>query len=64
LSIATPQPDQLARLMRLQKLTPGDFAAVIRQSRFRPITSSANFVSALEAECSLKEGSKSTIGFI
>jgi SpoVK/Ycf46/Vps4 family AAA+-type ATPase len=64
LSIATPQPDQLARLMRLQKLTPGDFAAVIRQSRFRPITSSADFVLALEAECSLKEGSKSTIGFL
>ena len=63
LSIPTPQPEQLAKLMRIQKLTPGDFAAVIRQNRFRPITSSADLVSALEAECALKEGTKSSIGF-
>ena len=64
LSIPTPQPEQLAKLMRMQKLTPGDFAAVIRQNRFRPITSSADLVSALEAECALKEGTKSSIGFL
>ncbi len=64
LSIPTPQPEQMARLMRMQRLTPGDFAAVIRQNRFRPITSSGDLVSALEAECSLKEGAKSSIGFI
>ena len=64
LSIPTPQPEQMAKLMHMQNLTPGDFAAVIRQTRFRPITSSAHLVSALEAECSLKEGAKSFIGFL
>jgi hypothetical protein len=63
LSIPTPQPEQLARLMRMQKLTHGDVAAVICQNRFRPIASSADLVSALEVECALKEGAKSSIGF-
>ena len=59
----TPQPEQLERLVRMQKLTPGDFAAVVRQNQFRPITSSAELVSALEAECAVKEGAKAAIGF-
>jgi SpoVK/Ycf46/Vps4 family AAA+-type ATPase len=63
LELATPQPEQLAKVMRLQKLTPGDFAAVVRQNRFRPITSSAALVAALEAECAVKEGAKASIGF-
>lgn len=66
LSIAAAQPAQLVRLMRLQKLTPGDFAAVMRQNCFRPIRSAAEMVSALEAECAVKEGarSKPSIGFL
>ena len=64
LAITTPQPQQLTRLMRLHNLTPGDFAAVVRQNQFRPITSSADFVSALEAECAIKEGAKAAIGFL
>jgi SpoVK/Ycf46/Vps4 family AAA+-type ATPase len=64
LELPTPQPEQLAKVMRLQKLTPGDFAAVVRQNRFRPITSPAAFVSALEAECEVKEGAKTAIGFL
>lgn len=64
LSISTPQPEQLTRLMQMQKLTPGDFATVIRQNRFRPMTSSTDIVSALEAECALKEGAKSSMGFL
>lgn len=64
LSISAPSPKQRTRLMRMQMLTPGDFAAVIRQSRFRPITSSADLISALEAECLLKEGKQSSIGFL
>jgi SpoVK/Ycf46/Vps4 family AAA+-type ATPase len=64
LELPTPQPEQLAKMMRLQKLTPGDFAAVVRQNRFRPITTPAAFVSALEAECEVKEGAKSAIGFL
>ena len=63
LSFPTPHADQLTRLMRLNNLTPGDFAAVMRQNRFRPITSSTEMVTSLEAECAVKEGSKPSIGF-
>lgn len=64
LSISAPQPEQEAKLQRLSKLTPGDFAAVARQSRFRAITSAGAMVAALEAECALKEGAKAGIGFL
>ena len=50
--------------MNQQKLTPGDFAAVVRQNHFRPIKSPAAFVAALEAECALKEGARAGIGFL
>jgi transitional endoplasmic reticulum ATPase len=45
-------------------LTPGDFANVARQYRFRRFTSAAEFVEALEAECQLKEpGDRRITGF-
>lgn len=64
LHLAAPQHDLLTRMMRLQRLTPGDFAAVLRQHRFHPIQSPATLVSALEAECAVKEGAKAAIGFL
>lgn len=64
LAIAAPSPELLVRLMRLQKLTPGDFAAVVRQNQFRPVTSSAALVAALEAECAVKGDAKAAIGFL
>ncbi len=64
MNLGTPQSDQLGRLIHLWTLTPGDFAAVVRQNRFRPITSSAGLVAALEAECAVKEGAKAAIGFL
>lgn len=64
LNLSSPSPDLVARMMRLRQLTPGDFAAVMRQHRFRPIQSSVMLVSALEAECAVKEGGKASIGFI
>ena len=64
LGFSTPQPDQLATLMHLQQLTPGDFAAVIRQHRFRPISTCTALVAALEAECTVKDGAKASIGFL
>ena len=63
LGLSTPQPVEMAKLARLQKLTPGDFAAVARQNRFRPIPTATALVAALEAECAVKEGSKTSIGF-
>ncbi len=64
LGFAPPQPDELARLSRLRTLTPGDFAAVIRQNRFRPITTAAALVGALVAECAVKETATPAIGFV
>lgn len=64
LRLPAPQRDLLARSMRMQRLTPGDFALVLRQHRIRPIESPAMLVSALEAECAGKDGGKASIGFL
>lgn len=59
-------PDDLERLAtaHLHYVTPGDFAAVMRQQRFRPATDLAKFLSALNEETSLKSVSKLRIGFV
>jgi transitional endoplasmic reticulum ATPase len=54
-----------SRLAKLSVLTPGDFAAVARQHRFRPLPTPTAFVVGLEEECALKaEERKAAIGFI
>ena len=63
LSLPEPSTDVVHRVTRLACLTPGDFAAVIRQHRFRSLDSIAALMSALEAECALKQGGKHAIGF-
>lgn len=55
---------ELGRLRSLRNLTPGDFAAVVRQNRFRPVKSAAAFVQALVQECTLKTPVSSSIGFL
>jgi hypothetical protein len=57
-------PGNLESFPRCFTLTPGDFAAVIRQNRFRPITTAAALVGALEAECAVKEMATPAIGFV
>lgn len=64
LALAAPGKDELDRLRRLRSVTPGDFAAVARQHRFRPVTSSLAFVLALEQECAVKEKKSTAIGFV
>lgn len=64
LNFRPPQADLKIRVMKQQQLTPGDFSVVLRQHRFRPIESPAMLVSALESECAVKEGNKSSIGFV
>ncbi len=64
LGLGLPRSDAVARLSRLRVLTPGDFAAVLRQNRFRPIKTAAALVCALEAECAVKEMATSSIGFV
>lgn len=50
-------------LISLTNLTPGDFALVVRQSRFRPIHSAKALFDALADECQLKGGSKDRVGY-
>lgn len=64
LAISEPLKEEEARLRRMTKLTPGDFAAVARQNTFRPIASPHALVAALEAECAVKEGAGAGIGFL
>lgn len=64
LAISEPLTEEVARLRRMTKLTPGDFAAVARQNTFRPIASPHALITALEAECALKEGATAGIGFL
>jgi transitional endoplasmic reticulum ATPase len=64
LGLAAPGAPDVGHLRALRMLTPGDFAAVTRQHRFRPIKSPANFVLALQEECRLKEKSRPPIGFL
>ena len=64
LGMAPASADVLGRLKALRNVTPGDFAAVMRQHRFRPIVSAAAFVQALGQECTLKSPAASPIGFL
>lgn len=64
--LALPPPDQatLAQLQKLVNLTPGDFANVTRQHRFRCFDSSADYLAALLHECELKQTTGSrAVGF-
>lgn len=53
------------QMSRLDQLTPGDFATVLRQHRFKPFTCAQSLLKALQAECKLKHhGHSSSIGFV
>ncbi len=64
-AMGLPEPEgTLCRQMaQMDKLTPGDFATVTRQHRFRPIHSPTAFVAALQDECAVKDGGSKVIGF-
>ena len=62
--LGEPGADERARLARLRYVTPGDFAAVLRQGRFRPLADAAALVAGLEGECGVKEGGKGAMGFV
>ena len=63
LNLDSPDKTQAAYLGGLNNLAPGDFAAVVRRHRFKPIYTTAEMVSALDEECSHKENFKRPIGF-
>ncbi|MDN4051755.1 ATP-binding protein [Massilia sp. YIM B02763] len=64
LELAPATESELGRLRALRNLTPGDFSAVVRQNRFRPVRSAAAFVQALAQECALKVPVSPPIGFL
>jgi hypothetical protein len=54
-----------ANLSALEKLTPGDFENVLRQSRLRPIRTTDDLFARLKQEVKLKKlGSTQAIGFL
>jgi SpoVK/Ycf46/Vps4 family AAA+-type ATPase len=64
IQLPEPLPDLRPQLARMGQLTPGDFAAVARQHRFRPLESAAALLTALAGECALKQGGGCGIGFV
>ncbi|MRX08981.1 AAA family ATPase [Pseudoduganella sp. FT25W] len=64
LFLTAPAADAVALLRRLHAVTPGDFSAVARQHRFRPLAGATAFVQALAQECKLKEKTAAAIGFL
>jgi len=64
LGLLAPDDSNRTAVARLTTLTPGDFAAVARQHRFRPVGSVSALIAALEAECSIKKDSRKAVGFI
>jgi transitional endoplasmic reticulum ATPase len=64
LELAPATEFELGRLRSLRNLTPGDFSAVVRQNRFRPVRSATAFVQALAQECALKAPMSPPIGFL
>lgn len=65
MGLSEPTAQDRQALAALSQLTPGDYAAVVRQSRLRPIQSASQMVQALAEECALKPGAKTRgIGFV
>lgn len=64
LGLDTPRLDECARVRRLDRLAPGDFAALARRHRFAPFARTIDLVAALEQECGLKRGKTAAIGFL
>ena len=64
LGLDAPLPADLDRVRRLERLTPGDFAALARRHRFAPFADGARLVTALEQEYALKGGKPAAIGFL
>lgn len=64
LGLAVPGEVERVVAMHLSHITPGDFAAVMRQQRFRPAGSLDRLVAALRAETAFKTVAKRSIGFV
>lgn len=66
-TLGLPEPDNRFKtaIGQLNELTPGDFAVLARQNRFRPIVDVESLIGALKAECQLKTPyHRQPIGFV
>jgi len=65
LKLAKPSPSFKMAVKSLKHLTPGDFAAVTRQNKFRPIVDIQDFITRLEEEVDVKNTSNDNVmGFL
>lgn len=64
LGLGVPDPSDEAAVARLGHLAPGDFAALMRQNRFRPIGSARQLLALLGSEVALKGECRRPIGFV
>jgi len=64
LGLAAPSTGDIGLVRRLDQLTPGDFATVMRQHSFRPLQSPSHMVTALTDESALKPSAKRQMGFV
>ena len=65
LKLPKPSASFKKAVQGLNYLTPGDFAAVARQNRFRPITNIKDFIQRLEDEIAVKNvSSENVMGFL
>ena len=65
LGLAPPESHMKTDLQKLDGLTPGDFAVLARQHRFRPLKNMGELLNALQAECALKAPyQKQRMGFV
>jgi hypothetical protein len=63
MGLPEPEGTLFRQMATMDKLTPGDFATVTRQHRFRPIHSPMAFVAALQDECAIKGRASNKMGF-
>ena len=63
LSLGKADKVTLENISKLERLTPGDFAAVLRQSRFSPVGSPEELAKRLQAECEIKGNNGAIMGF-
>lgn len=65
LGLKKPSPKLKTAVQGMKHLTPGDFAAVTRQNRFRPIVDAEDLLARLEDEIALKQvSSQNVMGFL
>lgn len=64
LGLGEPTQEESAALSRCNGLTPGDFATVARQHRFRKLESISDFITRLKEELKHRQPARQPMGFL